>query len=130
MAAHEMTDSKVRHLTQELHANDAELRAKDVVLRQFKEESSAMLLLYVREFTELQKWQAYTTKMLEASAVLLKKAGDTIGHQGSRLERERADRDEVQDRLSHLVNQVAMHVLWLRYAYRHASATMSAVGLN
>ena len=53
-----------------------------------------------------------------------------IGHQGSRLEHERADRDEVQDRLSHLVNQVAMHVLWLRDAYRHASVTMPAVGLN
>ena len=89
-----------------------------------------MLLRYVREFTELQKRQASTTKMLEASAALLQKAGDTIGRQGSRLERERADRDEVQDRLSHLVNQVATHVLRLRDAYRHASATMPAVGLN
>ena len=68
--------------------------------------------------------------MLDASAVLLQKAGDTIGHQGRRLERERADRDEVQDRLSHLVNQVATHVLRLRGAYRRASATMPAVGLN
>ena len=85
----------MRRLTQELHAKDAELRAKDVELRELKEERSAMLLRYVREFTELQKRQASTTKMLEASAVLLQKAGDTIGHQGSRLERERADRDEV-----------------------------------
>ena len=68
--------------------------------------------------------------MLEASAALLHKAGDTIGRQGSRLERERADRDEVQDRLSHLVNQVATHVLRLRDAYHRASATMPAVGLN
>ena len=68
--------------------------------------------------------------MLGASAALLQKGGDTIGHQGSRLERERADRDEVQDRLSHLVNQVATHVLRLRDAYRRASATMPAVGLN
>ena len=30
-----------------------------------------MLLRYVREFAELQKRQASTTKMLEASAVLL-----------------------------------------------------------
>ena len=67
-------------------------------------------------------------KMLEASAAMLQKAGDTIGHQGSRLERERADRDEVQDRLNHLVNQVATHVLRLRDAYRRASATMSASG--
>ena len=89
-----------------------------------------MLLLYVREFTELQKQQASTTKMLEASVVLLQKAGYTIGRQGSRLKRERADRDEVQDRLSHLVNQVAMHVLQLRDAYRRASTMMPAGGLN
>ena len=74
-----------------------ELRAKDVELRELKEERSAMLLHYVREFTELQKRQASTTKMLEASVVLLQKAGDTIGHQGSQLERYRANRDEVQD---------------------------------
>ena len=54
--------------------------------------------------------------MLEASAALLQKAGDMIGRQGSRLERERADRDEIQDRLSHLVDQVATHVLRLRDA--------------
>ena len=89
-----------------------------------------MVLLYVREFTELQKRQASTKKMLEASAVLLQKAGDMIGHQGSRLECERADHDEVQDRLSHLVNQVATHVLRLRDAYRRASAMMPTVGLN
>ena len=89
-----------------------------------------MLLRYVREFTELQKRQVSTTKMLEASAALLQKAGDTIGRQGSWLEREWADHDEVQDRLSHLVNQVARHVLQLRDAYRHASATMPVVGLN
>ena len=130
MAAQQITESEVRRLTQELHAKDAELRAKDVELRELKEERSAMLLRYVREFTELQKRQASTTKMLEASAALLQKAGDTIGRQGSRLERERADRDEVQDRLSHLVNQVATHVLRLRDAYRRASATMPAVGLN
>ena len=53
-----------------------------------------------------------------------------IGRQRSRLERERADRDEDQDRLSHLVDQVATHVLRLRDAYRHANATMPAVGLN
>ena len=68
--------------------------------------------------------------MLEASAALLQKAGDMIGRQGSQLERERADRDEVQDRLNHLVNQVATHVLRLSNAYRRASATMPAVGLN
>ena len=89
-----------------------------------------MLLLYVREFRELQKRQASTTKILEASAVLLQKARDIIGCQGSRLERERADRDEVQDRLSHLVNQVATHVLRLHDAYRRASATMPVVGLT
>ena len=89
-----------------------------------------MLLRYVREFTELQKRQASTTKMLEASAALLQKAGDTIIRLGRRLERELADRDEVQDRLSHLVNQVATHVLRLRNAYRRASTTMPAVGLN
>jgi hypothetical protein len=55
MAAHQMMDSEVRRLTQELHAKDAELRAKDVELRELKDERSAMLLLYVREFTELQK---------------------------------------------------------------------------
>ena len=113
----------MRRLTQELHAKDAELC-------ELKEERSAMILRYVREFTELQKRQASTTKMLEASAALLQKAGDTIGRQGSRLERERADCDEVQDRLSHLVNQVATHVLRLRDAYRHANAMMPAVGLN
>ena len=42
-----------------------------------------MLLRYVWEFTEVQKRQASTTKMLEASAALLQKAGDTIGRQGS-----------------------------------------------
>ena len=79
MAAQQITESEVRLLTQELHAKDAELRAKDVELRELKEERSAMLLRYVREFTELQKRQASTTKMLEASAALLQKAGDTIG---------------------------------------------------
>ena len=79
MAAQQITESEVRCLTQELHAKDAELRAKDVELRELKEERSAMLLRYVREFTELQKRQASTTKMLEASAALLQKAGDTIG---------------------------------------------------
>ena len=64
-------------------------------LRELKEERSAMLLRYGREFTELRKRQASTTKMLEASAALLQKAGDTIGRQGSRLDRKRADRDEV-----------------------------------
>ena len=68
--------------------------------------------------------------MLEALAALLQKAGDTISRQGSRLERERPDLDEIQDRLSHLVNQVATHVLRLRDAYRRASATMPTVGLN
>ena len=67
----------MRRLTQELQAKDAELRAKDVELRELKEERSAMLLHYVREFTELQKRQASTTNMLEASAALLQKAGDT-----------------------------------------------------
>jgi len=89
-----------------------------------------MLLRYVREFMELQKRQASTTKMLEASVALMQKAGDTIGRQGSRLEHARADRDEVQDYLSHLVNQVATHVLRLRNAYRHASVTTPGVGLN
>ena len=68
--------------------------------------------------------------MLEASAALLQKAGDMIGRQGSRLERERADRDEVQDCLSHLVNQVSTHVLRLRNAYRPASTMMPVVRLN
>ena len=99
-------------------------------LRVLKEERSALLLRYVWEFTELQKRQASTTKMLEALAALLQKAGDMIGRQGSRLERERAYRDEVQDRLSHVVNQVSTHMLRLRDAYRRASATMPAIGLN
>ena len=66
MAAQQITESEVRLLTQELHAKDAELRAKDVELRELKEERSAMLLHYVWEFKELQKWLASTTKMLEA----------------------------------------------------------------
>ena len=41
-----------------------------------------------------------------------------------------ANRDEVQDRLSHLVNQVATHVLRLCDAYLRASATTPVVGLN
>lgn len=89
-----------------------------------------MLLLYVREFTKFQKRQTSTMKMLKASAALLQKAGDTIGRQASRLEREQTDRDEVQDHLSHLVDHVATHVLRLSDAYRRASATMSVVGLN
>ena len=64
MAAQQITESEVRRLTQEL-------RAKDVELHELKEERNAMLLRYVREFTELQKWQVSTTKMLEASAALL-----------------------------------------------------------
>ena len=80
MAAQQITESEVRLLTRVLHAKDAELMAKDVELRELKEERSAMLLRYVREFAELQKRQASTTKMLEASTALLQKAGDTIGH--------------------------------------------------
>ena len=95
MAAQKITESEVRHLTQELQAKDAELRAKDMELREIKEERSAMLLRYVQEFTEPQKRQASTTKLLGASAALLQKAGDAIGRQGSRLERERADCDYV-----------------------------------
>ena len=60
MVAQQITESEVRCLTQELQdkdaelrAKDAELRAKDVELRELKEERSAMLLRYVREFTEL-----------------------------------------------------------------------------
>ena len=45
----------MRRLTQELHAKYAELRAKDVELCELKEERSAMLLRYVREFMDLQK---------------------------------------------------------------------------
>ena len=75
MAAQQIMEPKVRRLTQELHAKDAELRAKDVELRELKKERSAMLLHYVQEFTELQKRQASTTKMLEVTAVLLQKAG-------------------------------------------------------
>ena len=85
----------MRCLTQELQAKDAELRAKDVELHELKEERSVMLLPYVRQFTELQKRQASSTKMLKASAALLQKAGDMIGGQASQLERVRADRDEV-----------------------------------
>ena len=48
MAAQQITESEVRHLTQELHAKDAELR-------ELKEERSGMLLHYVWEFMELQK---------------------------------------------------------------------------
>ena len=54
MAVQQITESEVRRLTQELHVKDAELRAKDVELRELKERS-AMLLRYVREFKELQK---------------------------------------------------------------------------
>ena len=79
MAAQQITKSEVRHLTRELQAKDAELGDKDVEIRELKEERSAMILLYVREFTELQKRQVSTTKMLEASAALLQKAGGTIG---------------------------------------------------
>ena len=64
MAAQKITKSEVRRLTQELEAKDAELRAKDVELREL-EERSAMQLIYVREFMELKKRQASTTKMLE-----------------------------------------------------------------
>ena len=71
MVAHQITESEVRRLTQELQAKDAELRAKDVELHEVKEDRSAMLLHYVQEVTELQKRQASTTKMLEASAVFL-----------------------------------------------------------
>ena len=95
MAVQQITESEVRRLAQELQVKDAELRAKDVELRELKEEMSDMLLHYVREFTELQKRQAPTTKMLEASAALLQKAGDTIGGQSTRLEREWADCQEV-----------------------------------
>ena len=69
----------MRRLTQELQAKDVELRIKDVELRELKEERSAMLLHYVQEFTELQKRQASTTKMLEATTTLLQKVRDTIG---------------------------------------------------
>ena len=55
MAAQQITKSEVRRLTQELHAKDAELRANDVEIRDLKEERSAMLLRYMREFMELQK---------------------------------------------------------------------------
>ena len=55
MASQQITESEVRRLTQEVEAKDAELRAKDVEPRELKEERSAMLLRYVREFTELQK---------------------------------------------------------------------------
>jgi hypothetical protein len=134
MAAHQITESEVRRLTKELQAKDAELRANDVEIRELREEKSAMLLRYEREFTELQKRQESTTKMLEASALLLQKAGDTLGGQvvlmASRLEHKRADRDEVQDRLNHLLDHVTTQVLQLRDAYHHASATMPAVGLN
>ena len=71
MVAQQITESKVRRLIQELQAKDAELRAKDVELRQLKEERSAMVLRYVWDFKELQKWQASTTKMLEVLAALL-----------------------------------------------------------
>ena len=111
MAVHQIMEFEVRRLTEELQVKDAELRAKDMELHELKEERSAMLLHYEREFMELQKRQESTTKMLEASAALLQKAGDTIGGQASRLERERADRDEVQDRLNHLLDHVATKVL-------------------
>ena len=55
---------------------------------------------------------------------LLQKAGDTIGIQASRLERERDDRDEVQDRVNHFVDHVAMHVA--RHACCQASQGSSA----
>ena len=73
MVAQQITESEVRLLTQELHAKHPELKAKDLELRELKEERSAMLLRYVREFTELQKRQASTTKMLKASAALCRK---------------------------------------------------------
>ena len=93
MAAQQITESEVTRLTQELHVKDAELRAKDVELRELKQERSAMLLRYVREFTELQKRQVSTAKMLQVLVALLQKEGDTIGRQGSQMDCERADRD-------------------------------------
>ena len=57
MVAQQITESGVRRLTQELYDKDAELGAKDVKLCDLKEERSAMLPRYVREFTELQKRQ-------------------------------------------------------------------------
>ena len=62
MAAQQIMESEVRRLTQELHAKDAGLRAKDVEPRELKEERTDMLLRNVREFMELQKRQALTTK--------------------------------------------------------------------
>ena len=55
MAAQQIMEYEVRHLTQELQAKDAELRAKEVELHELKEERSDMLLRYVQDFTELQK---------------------------------------------------------------------------
>jgi hypothetical protein len=72
--------------------------------------------------------------MLEASAALLQITGDMLGGQvalmASRLEHERADHDEVQDHLNHLLDHVATQVLQLRDAYHRVSATMPAVGLD
>lgn len=46
-------------------------------------DSDTMLLLYVRQFTKLQKRQASNTKMLEASASSLQKEGDMVSGEAS-----------------------------------------------
>lgn len=48
----------------------------------------------------------------------------------SRLEHERADRDEVEDRLGRMLADVATQIELLCGAYSRASATMPAIGLN
>ena len=89
-------------------------------LRELKEENSDIILCYEREFTDLQKREESTTKLLKSSVALLQKAADMLGGQlanmASRLEREQADHDEVQDCLNCLLDHVATHVLRVRDA--------------
>lgn len=68
-------------------------------LYELRKEKSDLLLLYDRQFMELQKWQEPTTKMLQASSALFQEVAAT-------LERKWVDHEEVQGCLNNLLDHV------------------------
>ena len=103
-------------------------------LEDLKEKMRGMLLCHQEENAELRTWLESTNEQLRAAKATMDAAVDRLGKEVaemmSRLERERSARDEVEDRLGRMLLDVGVQVERLRSAYRQASATMPAIGLN
>lgn len=127
MAAQEIAEFELRRLSEELAAKEAELG-------ELRGKTSNTLLHLQEENDKLRKWLTSTTEQLREAKATMEAAADRLGSEvdamAQWLERERAERDEVEERLSRMLADLAVQVELLRGVYRRESATMPPIGLN